>query len=164
MAGLPEFRVFPKMVRGRPRALLSPEPPSDEGGCRDAPVVPRGPGPGRVWRARGLLVEDQPDRQLGCLAGRETLRLRRVPERGTSGNAGRGGTQLGPDPEGRRRDEGRSMTLAAGVRLGLYEILAPLGAGRMGEVYAPKGLRLGRDVAIKVLLASFSADADRLRR
>jgi serine/threonine protein kinase len=56
------------------------------------------------------------------------------------------------------------MTLAAGVRLGLYEILAPLGAGRMGEVYGAKDPRLGRDVAIKVLPASFSADADRLRR
>ncbi len=56
------------------------------------------------------------------------------------------------------------MTLAAGSRLGPYEILAPIGAGGMGEVYQAKDPRLGRDVAIKVLPASFSQDADRLRR
>jgi WD40 repeat protein len=56
------------------------------------------------------------------------------------------------------------MALSAGTRLGPYEILAPLGAGGMGEVYRAKDPRLGRDVAIKVLPASFSADADRLRR
>jgi serine/threonine protein kinase len=56
------------------------------------------------------------------------------------------------------------MTLAAGTRLGPYDILTPLGAGGMGEVYRARDPRLGRDVAIKVLLASFSDDADRLRR
>ena len=56
------------------------------------------------------------------------------------------------------------MTLAAGSKLGPYEILAPIGAGGMGEVYRAKDPRLGREVAIKVLPASFSADADRLRR
>ncbi len=56
------------------------------------------------------------------------------------------------------------MSLAAGSRLGPYEILAPLGSGGMGEVYRAKDSRLGRDVAIKVLPASYSADPDRLRR
>jgi Tol biopolymer transport system component len=56
------------------------------------------------------------------------------------------------------------MTLTAGSRLGPYEILAPLGAGGMGEVYRARDPRLGREVAIKVLPSSFSADADRLRR
>jgi Tol biopolymer transport system component len=56
------------------------------------------------------------------------------------------------------------LTLAPGFRLGPYEILAPLGAGGMGEVYRAKDPRLGRDVAIKVLPASLSEDADRLRR
>jgi Tol biopolymer transport system component len=56
------------------------------------------------------------------------------------------------------------MTLSAGAKLGPYEILGPLGAGGMGEVYRAKDPRLGREVAIKVLPASFSADADRLRR
>ena len=56
------------------------------------------------------------------------------------------------------------MTLTVGSRLGPYEIIAPLGAGGMGEVYRAKDTRLGREVAIKVLPASFSQDADRLRR
>jgi Tol biopolymer transport system component len=56
------------------------------------------------------------------------------------------------------------MTLAAGTKLGPYEILAPLGAGGMGEVYRARDPRLKREVAIKVLPASFSQDADRLRR
>jgi eukaryotic-like serine/threonine-protein kinase len=56
------------------------------------------------------------------------------------------------------------MTLAAGTRLGPYEILSAIGAGGMGEVYRARDPRLNRDVAIKVLPASFSADPDRLRR
>ncbi|HYK42334.1 MAG TPA: WD40 repeat domain-containing serine/threonine protein kinase [Thermoanaerobaculia bacterium] len=56
------------------------------------------------------------------------------------------------------------MTLGPGSRLGPYEILAQIGAGGMGEVWRARDTRLGRDVAIKVLPASFSADADRLRR
>ncbi|HKC26233.1 MAG TPA: protein kinase, partial [Thermoanaerobaculia bacterium] len=56
------------------------------------------------------------------------------------------------------------MTLGTGTRLGPYELVAPIGAGGMGEVYRAKDPRLGREVAIKVLPASFSEDADRLRR
>src|SRR5262245_691792 len=56
------------------------------------------------------------------------------------------------------------MTLAAGTRLGPYEIAAPLGAGGMGEVYRARDERLQRDVAIKVLPASLSQDPDRLKR
>src|SRR5213078_3679011 len=56
------------------------------------------------------------------------------------------------------------MSLTLGTRFGRYEILAPLGAGGMGEVYRAKDPRLGREVAIKVLPASFSKDPDRLRR
>ncbi len=56
------------------------------------------------------------------------------------------------------------MTLSSGARLGPYEILAPIGAGGMGEVYRAKDPRLKRDVAVKVLPVSFSMDADRLRR
>ena len=51
------------------------------------------------------------------------------------------------------------MTLHAGSKFGPYEILAPLGAGGMGEVYRAKDPRLGREVAIKVLPAAFSQDA-----
>ncbi len=56
------------------------------------------------------------------------------------------------------------MTISAGTRLGPYEILGQIGAGGMGEVWRAKDPRLGRDVAIKVLPASYSQDADRLRR
>ncbi|HXM79850.1 MAG TPA: serine/threonine-protein kinase, partial [Thermoanaerobaculia bacterium] len=56
------------------------------------------------------------------------------------------------------------MAIAPGTRLGPYEILVPIGAGGMGEVYRAKDPRLGREVAIKVLPASFSFDPERLRR
>jgi eukaryotic-like serine/threonine-protein kinase len=56
------------------------------------------------------------------------------------------------------------MSFVAGTKLGPFEILAPLGAGGMGEVYRARDTRLGRDVAIKVLPESFANDAERLRR
>jgi len=54
--------------------------------------------------------------------------------------------------------------LAPGNRLGPYEILAPLGAGGMGEVFKARDTRLGRDVAVKVLPPAFASDPERLRR
>jgi Tol biopolymer transport system component len=56
------------------------------------------------------------------------------------------------------------MTVLPGSKIGPYEIVAQIGAGGMGEVYRASDARLGRDVAIKVLPASFSADPDRLQR
>ena len=56
------------------------------------------------------------------------------------------------------------MTVSAGTRLGPYEILAPLGAGGMGEVYRARDSRLAREVAIKVLPAAVSSDPSRLKR
>jgi serine/threonine protein kinase/Tol biopolymer transport system component len=56
------------------------------------------------------------------------------------------------------------MTLVPGTRLGPYEVLGPLGAGGMGEVYRAKDTRLGRDVAIKILPKEMSADLARKQR
>jgi eukaryotic-like serine/threonine-protein kinase len=56
------------------------------------------------------------------------------------------------------------MSLAAGTRLGSYEIVAPLGTGGMGEVYRARDAKLNRNVAIKVLLPAFVSDPDRLAR
>jgi len=56
------------------------------------------------------------------------------------------------------------MALTSGTKLGPYEIVAPLGAGGMGEVYRARDTRLGRDLAIKLLPAAFSANSDRLHR
>ena len=48
------------------------------------------------------------------------------------------------------------MTLTPGTKLGPYEVLAPLGAGGMGEVYRATDTKLNRDVAVKVLPESFA--------
>src|SRR5262249_19556162 len=58
----------------------------------------------------------------------------------------------------------QSAMLTAGVRLGRYEILAPLGAGGMGEVYSARDTRLGRKVAIKILPEAFAKDPQRQAR
>ena len=56
------------------------------------------------------------------------------------------------------------MTLAPGERLGPYEVLSPIGAGGMGEVYRARDTRLNRDAAIKVLPGLFASDRERLAR
>ena len=56
------------------------------------------------------------------------------------------------------------MAIFAGSRLGPYEVVAPLGAGGMGEVYRARDPRLGRDVAIKVITSDSEPSAERLRR
>ena len=53
------------------------------------------------------------------------------------------------------------MALSAGTRLGPYEILAPLGAGGMGEVYRARNLRLKREVALKVVPAEVASEPER---
>src|SRR5688572_12373978 len=56
------------------------------------------------------------------------------------------------------------MVLSPGTRLGAYEVLSLLGAGGMGEVYRATDVKLGRDVALKVLPSEMARDPDRLRR
>ena len=56
------------------------------------------------------------------------------------------------------------MALPAGTKLGPYEIVAPLGAGGMGEVYRAKDTKLDREVAIKVLPPAWASDPARLAR
>ena len=56
------------------------------------------------------------------------------------------------------------MSLSPGARLGPYEILAPLGAGGMGEVYKARDTKLARDVAIKILPELFVGDPARIAR
>ena len=56
------------------------------------------------------------------------------------------------------------MNLATGTKLGPYDLVSPLGAGGMGEVYRARDTRLNREVAIKMLPATFAKDAVRLLR
>ena len=56
------------------------------------------------------------------------------------------------------------MSLAPGTRVGVYEIVAPIGAGGMGEVYRARDTRLGREAAIKVLPEHFASDGERVAR
>src|SRR5215472_8732589 len=60
-------------------------------------------------------------------------------------------------------DDGR-VNLGPGQAIGSYEIISFIGRGGMGEVYLAQDKRLGRKVAIKLLLSSFTRDSDRLRR
>src|SRR5688500_15715649 len=65
---------------------------------------------------------------------------------------------------GREYNPPHFMALQPGTRLGPYSIEAAIGAGGMGEVYRARDLRLGREVALKVLPPDAVADADRQRR
>src|SRR5207247_5360294 len=63
-----------------------------------------------------------------------------------------------------RFGSGLRMGLDTGVRLGADEIVSPLGAGGMGEVYRARDTKLGRDVAIKILPEAFTRDPERVAR
>src|SRR5216683_3348947 len=73
-------------------------------------------------------------------------------------------TTRNPQPSPRHTMFPQSMALQAGTRLGSFEVLGPLGAGGMGEVYQARDTRLHRDVAIKVLPEIFARDPARAAR
>src|SRR6202041_3610685 len=56
------------------------------------------------------------------------------------------------------------MALPVGTKLGSYEIVASMGAGGMGEVYRARDSKLGRQVALKIILEAFASDANRMAR
>src|SRR3954447_17833016 len=56
------------------------------------------------------------------------------------------------------------MSLQPSTRIGAYEIVAPIGAGAMGEVYRVRDIKLRREIAIKILPENFAQDADRMAR
>jgi len=56
------------------------------------------------------------------------------------------------------------VALTSGARLGVYEVVAPIGEGGMGQVYRARDTKLDRDVAIKILPEALAHDADRLAR
>jgi len=56
------------------------------------------------------------------------------------------------------------VTLVSATKLGPYEVVAPLGAGGMGEVYRARDTKLGREVALKVVSQEFARDAERMAR
>jgi len=56
------------------------------------------------------------------------------------------------------------VALAPSTRLGPYDVVAPLGAGGMGEVYRARDTKLNRDVALKILPEAFAIDGDRIAR
>src|SRR6516164_1433376 len=98
-----------------------------------------------------------------CLAGRAALPPHSRRANRTNGYLHERDRGAAP---GRRSQTPRAaeiaMPLTLGSRLGPYEILSPLGAGGMGEVYRAHDTTLSRDVALKILPESFVQDADRL--
>ncbi len=108
--------------------------------------------------ARGAYLQQACQRDRELLA--EVEKLLRSHEKAEGFLAGQA-PDARPNLQEREQGQGR---VSPGTHLGPYEIVALLGAGGMGEVYRARDTRLGRDVAVKVLLRTFSKDPDRLRR
>ena len=106
------------------------------------------------------------------LAGEASTRRSAAPRRWTKRAAGQKGSGLSERlPSARSPPSWHSriihqpfVALIPGVRLGPYEILSPLGAGGMGEVYRARDTKLDRDVAIKILPDAFVSDPERVAR
>ena len=170
----------------------SEAPPSVPGRSRDR-TPGRGEPAGATGRGRGLvrvtdsLAPPRPDRGRGREGNprgpgqqeRDLPRRREDLLAAPPGGRGRDPARPGPRDLSRpapRLDADRSRQVTSptpanqgtavlpGTRLGPYEVLAPLGAGGMGEVYRARDARLGREVAVKVLPAQSATDPDRLRR
>jgi predicted ATPase/serine/threonine protein kinase len=92
------------------------------------------------------------------------MELRQEVQSLLDANAKAGGFMTAPDPALDTQPMGASGGLLTGSILGSYEILSPLGAGGMGEVYLARDQRLGRNVAIKLLPHSPHLDSERVRR
>jgi serine/threonine protein kinase len=75
-----------------------------------------------------------------------------------------GGIESGDKSRHSTSRETMSETISPDTVIGQYRVISKVGEGGMGEVYRARDTKLGRDVAIKVLPAAFSADAERLRR
>ena len=108
--------------------------------------------------------ECEPDKRSAFLSGacRGDPELRREVESLLAQDPAREG--MLDRPAAALLEDSAVMMLAAGARLGPYQIEARIGAGGMGEVYRARDSKLGRDVAIKVLPEAFAHDADRLSR
>src|SRR5437867_3844465 len=147
----------------RTGTLLSQRRQDD--GCRgrDRAGVRRGQTQAAVRRA----LRDRPlpfFAKLRCQPRRSALPDDQGERARSGGDANQRCVELVGRPETPRTHREITMVLKSGTHLGPYEIVAPLGAGGMGEVYRARDSRLGREVAIKVLPESFSKDPDRLRR
>ena len=177
-------------VRGGPRAHAAAAPRRTRPRARrprpDAPRVPRrGAGPrrdarqpprqrlqvGAVARHRRIHAGGRPRRHLGRRRrpGARPRDVGRGPAARRARRRGRPGLRVRPRDRARSRGALRRIDLArlppSGFRLGPYELLSPLGAGGMGEVYKARDTRLERTVAVKVLPAHLSAsDSPELRQ
>ena len=154
--------------RGRREDLSNRELTSCEAGHRSPSSGswdPRGPDRGsrmRQWHPRSIYVgQGVSGPRCGPFVCDPADREARCAVRSLHSEASRGGdAAVRPGVESRSLD----MPLTTGTRLGQYEIVGPLGAGGMGEVYRARDTKLNRDVAVKVLPEAVASDRERLAR